>query len=313
MNRIIGIFDLARSGGSLGTLLILLEELGIQRRIHAAQSCEVVFIADAGQLFPTLSLESASTFRGKANLAVLAKVARAMSGIACCHEPGNIDADSLTRSGCIFWPDPERLMQGAHLYDSTAAIQSFFSRSGGIPRLSVKGELLAWAKLYLEEKSGGRLPVAVHLKNNPYVRGQSNAGFNAWKALFSCECCSDAHFFLLGDDEVDGSFHSMPNVTITRKDGIPLEGCLALIQASAMFMGMMSGPANMALFGETPYAIFKNPNHHAAEMAVEIGAADAYPFALANQRVLRIWDTPENLIGAFEVMTRQMVEKLCLN
>ena len=68
-------------------------------------------------------------------------------------------------------------------------------------------------------------------------------------------------------------------------------------------MGMMSGPANMALFGENPYLIFKNPDHHAKEMAIELGDKDQYSFALPGQRVLRIWDTTTNLIEAFEKAT----------
>ena len=88
-----------------------------------------------------------------------------------------------------------------------------------------------------------------------------------------------------------------------------IDGDLALIQACPLFMGMMSGPANMALFGNNPYLIFKNPDHHAAEMALEIGNNDHYPFALGYQKVLRIWDTAEILIDSFTNATEHITLK----
>ena len=308
MIRIAGIYDLARSRGSLGTLLILLAELEIQCRIHSAGKADVIFVSDARQLITGAAPQSAGG--SGTNITALTAVARAMSGIADCHEfygPTAIaDAMSLAGSGCMLWPDPDNIVRGAHNYDSTAAIQAFFARTGSIPRLSVTDELLSWAESYLREKSGGRLPVAVHLKNNPNVSGQSNANLKSWRSLFGSEDGRNAHFFLVGDEVTNTVFSSLPNVTVAQRDGICLPGYLALIQAAKLFMGMMSGPANMALFGMNPYVIFKNPDHHSREMALELGNADRYSFALSNQRVLRIWDTPENLIGAFEYATQEL-------
>lgn len=311
MTRIAGIYDLARSRGSLGTLLILLEELEIQCRIHSAGKADVIFVRDARQLIAGAAPQLANAPGGSgANITALTEVARAMSGVADCHEffgpAGIADAMSLAGSGCILWPDPDSIVQGAHDYDSTGAIQAFFARTGSIPRLSVTEELLSWAKSYLEEKSGGGLPVAVHLKNNPNASGQSNANLSSWRSLFGSEDGRNAHFFLVGDEVTNTAFSNLPNVTVAQRDGVRLPGYLALIQAAKLFMGMMSGPANIALFGETPYVIFKNPDHHRREMALELGNADRYSFALTSQRVLRCWDTPENLIGAFEHATQEL-------
>jgi len=55
MTRIAGIWDLRRSGGSLGTLLILLEELQIQRRIHDADAIHMVIVPDAAELVGGMS------------------------------------------------------------------------------------------------------------------------------------------------------------------------------------------------------------------------------------------------------------------
>ncbi len=313
MNRIAGIFDLARSGGSLGTLLILLEELEIQRRVQRAEVVDVVLVADAKVLVGGIAQDGAHAPNGAGlsrSAATLMTVVRAMSGVDGCHACFDRQAldevMGLIRGGCLLWPDFGTLLAGGHSYDSTAAIREFHARTGTIPRLSVSAARLAWARSYLNAKAGGRLAIAVHMKNNPRISGQSNADLASWHAFISsCRRNVPAHFFLIGDDATNAAFRALPNVTVARDDGVAIDGYLALIQAAGLFMGMMSGPANMALFGSKPYLIFKHPDHHAEEMAQELGDADHYPFALPDQRVLRMWDTAENLGRAFEsVMQR---------
>jgi hypothetical protein len=299
-----GVFDLKRSGGSLGMLIILLEELEIQRTLHGAPSAELVMVGDAAQLLPGADAPEAGAPGEAGKLAVLASVARAMSGISGCRSWGPGEAD--LPADCRLWPDPALLVQERYSYDSTARIRNYFARTGSIPRLSVKPELLAQAKAYLEQHSGGRLPVAVHLKSSANQPGQSNADVASWRALFCCQEARGSHFFLLGDDAANAGFADLPNVTSAMSDGIRLDGYLALLQASRLFMGMMSGPSNMALFGETPYLIFKHPDHHAAEMKIELGDCDHYSFALAHQRVLREFDTAEHLNRAFTGAIRQV-------
>jgi len=317
MTRIAGIWDLRRSGGSLGTLLILLEELQIQRRIHDADAIHVVIVPDAGDLVGGMSSELADgtgdALRGSDfdKLGLMAKVSRAMSGVADCHvcigQEAIRNVKNLMRIGCVPWPDPELLVRGKHCYDSTRVVQDFYSHAGDIPRLSMRADLVAWANAYMKEKSQGRLPVAVHLKNNPQISGQSNANVDSWFAFMAdCQKEHEVQFFLVGDDPTDARFRALRNVTIAQEDRLTFDLHLALIQVAGLFMGMMSGPANMALFGKNPYLIFKNPDHHVREMAMELGESDRYPFALPHQRVLRAWDTTENLISAFGNVIRQV-------
>jgi hypothetical protein len=320
MKRIAGIWDLARSGGSVGTLLILLEELTIQRSIHGAEEIHVVIVGDAAHLVNGIIAEriapSAGLIIASEKLASPKAVLRAISGVVdihvCADDKAIRDVMTLMRTDCVLWPDLVTLVQGRHSYDNTRAIQDYYARAGNIPRLSVGVALLEWAKGYLRGKSRGRVPVAVHLKNSPGILGQSSANIEAWLAFMAC--CEREHpvqFVLVGDDPTDARFLSLPNVTIARNDGATLDRYLAIIQAAPLFMGMMSGPANMALFGTNPYVIFKNPDHHAREMAMELGESDHYPFALAHQRVLRIWDTPQSLASAFEREFGQMVAQSC--
>ncbi len=310
MRVIAGIWELARSGGSLGTLLILLEELEIQRRIYGADRVDVHIVRDARRVIDAMSRRQAADFQwpSTGNAAIPASIVaavRGMSGIAECH----VWSDSISvqramrrvTSNCVMWPNPEMLLGGGHNYDSTLVIQEYFERKGEIPRLSVNTKALTWADAYLREKAGGRWPVAMHLKNNPSALGQSNANMASWLSFIShCARKHPVQFVLIGDDTPDPRLRDFPNVTIGKDDYVTLVGHLALIQTAGMFMGMMSGPANMALFGKNPYVIFKNPDHHAQEMMMGMGDHDRYRFALEHQRVLRAWDTPGSLIAAFE-------------
>ena len=113
MNRIAGIFDLARSGGSLGTLLILLEELEIQRRVQRAEVVEVVLVADAKDLAVGIPRERAHAPGGaglprSADVSTLMTVVRAMSGVTGCHACFDRSAFDevmgLVRGGWALWP-----------------------------------------------------------------------------------------------------------------------------------------------------------------------------------------------------------------
>jgi hypothetical protein len=177
----------------------------------------------------------------------------------------------------------------------------------------MKPPLLVWAESYLKQRAVNRLPIAIHLKHNPAITGQSNANLDSWLTFMSwIQRDYPVHFFLVGDDNCYNKINSLNNISIVTNDGVTIDRSLALIQVAPLFMGMMSGPANMALFGERPYLIFKNPDHHAREMGLEIGDFDRYSFAHPNQRVLRMWDSVENLTNAFKTVVSQLDGLQCV-
>ena len=98
----------------------------------------------------------------------------------------------------------------------------------------------------------------------------------------------------------------LPNVILSRDYGSSLSRDLALIQTASIFMGMTSGPCNMALFSDIPYAIYKNPDHDVEEMAIELGKADRFPFAMPFQKIMRIFETGDNLMAEFANLYAQI-------
>jgi hypothetical protein len=298
-NQLVGLYDITRTGGALGQLLMLLEELAILREENNLPNAEVFIINDIRQMDGPFGGNHLSD--SNQNIEKLRLVTKAIVGISDCIDLSllsSTDVSGLLQDK-VLWPHPRDILNGRHNYDSTLFIQKHYKKNGRIPRLSVKDELLGRAVDLIRDKSKKALSVAVHLKSNPKLVGQSNANLAAWRSLFIFGQSFPAHFFLVGDEQTNADFRDLPNVSIAYDANFTLDGYLALIQACELFMGMMSGPGNMALFGAKPYVIFKNPDHHVSEMFREIGSLDRYSFSTGHQRVLRTWDTEESLVAAF--------------
>lgn len=146
-----------------------------------------------------------------------------------------------------------------------------------------------------------RLPVVLHLKNDPNHQHCSNADFYAWlNFLDNCHKQYDVTFIFIGNEEVTQQIRSLPNVLISKDLNSNLSLDLALIQLSFMFMGIASGPCNMAVFSDTPYVIYKDPDHHTEEMKKELGDSDHFSFATPLQKILRVSQTSESLMSEFD-------------
>jgi ADP-heptose:LPS heptosyltransferase len=89
-------------------------------------------------------------------------------------------------------------------------------------------------------------------------------------------------------------------VIVTKNHESNISRDLALISQAAIFMGMSSGPCNIAIFSDTPFIIYKNPDHDVEEMKLELGKNNRFVFSTASQKFLRIFETVENLIQEFE-------------
>ena len=72
------------------------------------------------------------------------------------------------------------------------------------------------------------------------------------------------------------------------------------------FMGMSSGPCNMAILSDKPYLIWKHPGHHEKEMEIELHGHKQYVFANSYQRFMQDWDTPKNIQCEFSNLFNQL-------
>lgn len=325
--RVLGIWDLDASSVSLGGLLILVAELRMQCMIHGADFADICFIGNATHLLPVRGIQAdgdaVTLLDGKAcRDSALLSALFGMEGIASCCLCRTFPAlgDFLRESPYqyVIWPALSDQGLVDHRYASTMFAQKFYRENGFVPYLACKTEPIRWAVHFIKRCVIPYLPVVVHLKNNPNEQRRSNADFDAWLGFFeACHLQYDVRFILIGNEEIDQRILRLPNTLKARDYGSNLSRDLALIQASFIFMGMGSGPCNMAVFSKTPYVIYKNPDHHAEQMTLELGKTDQFPFATPFQKVLRVFETTESLISEFAHLythgTRQEWQKQLAN
>lgn len=308
----LGIWDSRLSPVTLGGLLILAEELQIQCRMHTAELADVCIVGDTAHIPSTpgprvddgtVTLLGSSEYEGGTLLSALLDI----EGIGVCYRCDTaVELQDFLRTTpyqYITWPALNEEGPVNHRYSSTLFVQQSYRENGFIPRLSCKTGPVQWAVQFMERFVTASLPVAVHLKYDPNKQGDSNADLDAWLSFFkACYRCYDATFILIGNETIDRRVCELPNTLVAQDYGSNLSGELALIQTAPIFMGMATGPCNMAIFGENSYIIFKNPDHDTEEMKLELGTGNQFPFATPLQRLARVFETGENLMTEFDYL-----------
>lgn len=187
-----------------------------------------------------------------------------------------------------------------NIYESTMFLQQFFMEHQYIPYFKMKPEAVRGAIEIFDKYVAPSLPVVVHLKNNPSQANCSNARFKEWEKFIRMRIdTDDIKFILIGNEEVDKRIAELPNVIVTKYLGTTLAQELALVETAYAFMGMSSGPCNAAICSNIPYVIYKNPGHHTEAMDLELGDKECFNFASPHQKLLRIFETSDNLSANF--------------
>jgi hypothetical protein len=92
---------------------------------------------------------------------------------------------------------------------------------------------------------------------------------------------------LIGSDSKYFRKFDLGGIHNTYDNGLNLSEQLSLVAKSKGFVGMSAGPSVIALLGTTPYYIFKDSNHHQAQMNRELGQESKYTFSAPNQFYVR--------------------------
>jgi len=205
------------------------------------------------------------------------------------------------KSLSVVWPKQGEL-EDNYRYGTTIYLQRFYAEHKFIPYIRSQKKYLVRAEEILSCHTGISREIIVHLKNNQAERGNSNANLETWFEFFhQChKLYEDVKFILIGDESPGEKILHLPNIFFARHLGSSLATDLALIQIGRAFMGMSSGPCSVAILNNKPYVIYKNPDHHAKEMLIELSDKDHYSFSAPNQRFLRINETVDNLLTSLQ-------------
>lgn len=291
--RLMGVWDLQKTAITLGGILTLASELTIiskQEGVALEGVCFIGSIPGLGKVDDLRLLRAEEI-----NKNVLLRVLYAVNGVSRIYMAASVEQVS---SVYRLWPglDDKRYQYGTYFF-----LQAFCRDGGKMLPLGLKGPVLDRANEYIDVKAPMKKVVAVHLKNNERLSGCSNANFKEWHAFF-VECgdqFQDFTFFLIGNEKMPESFLKLENVVVVQKDDLDFVAHLAIIERAAFFMGMSSGPCNMALLNQKPCVIFKNPDHDVEEMRQELGARERFDFCTQEQKMVRRFETKELLMREF--------------
>jgi hypothetical protein len=154
--------------------------------------------------------------------------------------------------------------------------------------------------------------VAVHLKNSAPSVNMShlcNAHLQVWLDFFSLmeKYKPNIRFIGLGDDELPLQYSALSNFQLSRSQGFSsIVDDIGLIQTADAFMGVASGPAQFAIFRNTPYLIAKNPKFHTEEMQIELGDQQSFSFAKNNQYFIRQFESLSMLKGFLQTLSEKI-------
>jgi len=181
-------------------------------------------------------------------------------------------------------------------------VQEFYRERGYVPLLSCRPAMVAWARRFLAERVRPRFPVSLQLRNNTLFP-ERNSNLDEWLEFVSfCDSRFPVTFVLIGDqEEIDPRFRDRPNVLISKDYGTTVEQDLALIQASMMHMGSVSGPSMLAIFRDAPYLIYRFRVQH-EEMEWGSSAAWATPL----QKLVWESETRERIEADFSAIWSQL-------
>jgi hypothetical protein len=293
-----GIFDLNKSGAPLGDFLGLFEELLIISEEKDYIKVAICFIRSLPKLnepdppLPSWMIQLSTSLTKFDSYYIFTS-----------HKELTIFLNENLANNDT-WPIRVKGTINKASYGYSALVQKHFKKKRTIPYLELKPAIANSALDFIELHILPCRLVTVHLKNSTRKSGEKdwyNANLDEWGLfLEKASLQFDVKFLLIGNDPIPKKICALPNVITSKKIGNSLVSDLALIQASYAFMGVASGPSNMAKYSCVPYLVYKNPNHHIEEMKKDMGSEDHYNFSEPFQKLMRKLENKNAIFSEFE-------------
>ena len=311
--QLLGLWDLRTMPVSLGGVITFVGDLHTRAAGQRERLGGVCFVGDDAHRLASLGPpeDGAATRLDDKVCAAVPSLAALLSleGIDSLYYGHGLHSARLlieeSLGGTSTWPQLGVSDDGAisYEYGTTFNIQDAYAALGEVTSFGSKEPALRWAHTFLVDQVRPATAVAVHLRNQSGAQSGSNADLVAWAGFIGrAQAFNDVCFVLLGNEELGDVLPGLSNVILSRDFGATIAEDLALVQICDAFMGMASGPCNMAIFTDRPYVIFKNPTDHAEHIQREIGDAERFSFAMPNQKLLRVSETDEWLMAEFEAL-----------
>ena len=276
--KLLGIWDTTKIPVTLGRLIIFYELLQAELYKTKASANDVCFLAD--HTFPPYALDLYQNLK------------HCKKSFLCSTR---IYSD--TSKYMLVWP--RKRLHVADL-DSTISLQKFYQKQKLVPQFSFKQSLINQSVIFLKSHKI-KYPITVHLKTSVF----GVASLKIWQSFFQYVEKHEPRytFIILGEDEISNEIGKLPNIVLAKNHTTSLSLQLALILVSQAFMGIVSGPANCAIFSKVPYMLFKHPKQHPGFFENELHSKDHFPFATNRQKLYLEFPSLERLKNTFLMLT----------
>lgn len=292
---IVAIWDIKTWGASFGSLLMFQEELLMYMNLLEMSSVEMIFIIE----------DSSIPF---SYLCVSAQMNPYIKGLHFVTARHQIP-EQLQDKNYFYWPENFTDKNTTACGGSTRHIHKLWLQTKRLFPLRSSEKILSLARKWIRTHvPAGYFTGVVHLKNSPHDK-QSNADQKSWIKLFSENEHLPIYFILIGNEKYIDEFETCRNCVSTFHNGGGLDLEMALMQEVSFFMGMSSGPCNLAVLSSKPYRIWKHPEHHADAMELELDENGQFPFCSENQKFIRKMDTVDSLNYELNDLFQKLTKK----
>lgn len=263
--RLLVIYDFSSQPFSIGDILIFQEASLILRERHALDRIDFALVYDPDAPVvpdPAFSgIEPESFLFHLSSVLPAAQVNPYIGSLLLFDNHRHLEhyvADNCERY--LVWPELGQYVSKEYLFYFcfNSLFTEHFNNYGSLPAMRSRKAVSDWAARFLEEQAGGLVPVTIQLRRNRANPGR-DSDYDAW-LTFMRDCAGryPVKFVIVcGRSEIDTRFRSLTNAIVAKDHGTSLEQDLALLEASAMHMGMASGPATIINFSAKPYCLFK--------------------------------------------------------
>jgi hypothetical protein len=306
--RVLAIWDFRSQPYSIGDL-ILLQEISLALcHQHQVSSADICFLAEPQEPSrPSFSALNVNSSNYKEFVASLIPVILAGDHVAEFHLfDSHLNLEKYVTDNADkyhVWPAGLTYMTRKDLnHLSFAFLNEFYGRYGYVPSLTFRPELIDWARSFLTRHVMPNIPFVVQLRNAGRYNTFRNSNMDAWVEFFQyCEGQFPVRFIVVcSKSEVDKRLRGLSNVVIAKDLDTTIDQDLALIQCSAAYMGMSSGPSTVAFWGDKPYSILNaGVDDLLAKLTVKHSWGVSFVFANEHQRLVIGVETLESLISEF--------------
>lgn len=287
------VWDFRSQPYSIGDVILLYQVVNFLSFVRGIPCVQMLLIADplepARLSFVKLGINAENYLDHIIKLLPVFMLGEKVTSLAIA-DPKEVTLKDIASPSAVAWPPTELVASGIDLNNlSFKLLNMLYEKYSVMPELKIRKSLSRWAADFIMQKGGGRIAVAVQMRNTHSYNLSRNSNMPAWLELFEfCEERMPVTFFVIcAASEIDERLRSRRNVVVAKDYRTSVDQDMAIVKECSVFLGISSGPGTVAFFGQKPYSIV---NAHIMEGMLPHLKKEAwgysFVYATENQRII---------------------------